>query len=345
MRDLYSLSAYLYELPEALIAQHPAEPRDHARLMVVDRSSGEIRTTIFRELLQFFHPGDQIIFNDTRVILARLTGIRSQGGASELFLTKSHPDGTWNALVKPGRKLRAGARIQFEPGFFAEILDVHPNGERLVRFECTQGSLPELLHKHRKLPLPHYIKREAAEKDAESYQTVYADQEGALAAPAAGLHFTREMLQALGEKGVVQTRITLHTGLGTFTPVKSADIREHVMHREQALVAPDAAEQLNRHKTAPLNLCVGTTCCRTLETAASEGGVVSPGEYETGIFIYPGYRFKYVKQLLTNFHAPGSTLLMLVSAFAGYELIQEAYQRAIKERFRFLSYGDAMLIL
>ena len=342
--DHYALASYQYELPEELIAQYPAAPRDNARLMIIERATGAIRMARFRDLQEMLHPGDRLIFNDTRVIPARLIGSRKNGGASELFLLKPLPDGTWKTLVKPGRKLREGATIQFEPGFYAKILSVLPNGERLVCFHCEQ-ELPSMLQKHGKLPLPHYIRRETMQEDLVSYQTVYALKSGALAAPAAGLHFTEELFQTLSNKGVFRTSITLHTGLGTFKPVKTEDIRSHAMHTEWAQILPEAAEQLNKVNENRMNLCVGTTCCRTLETAATEEGKISPGEYETNIFIYPGYRFKYVKQLLTNFHAPGSTLLMLVSAFAGYELIHEAYKMAVKERFRFLSYGDSMLIL
>jgi S-adenosylmethionine:tRNA ribosyltransferase-isomerase len=341
---MYSLAAYQYELPEELIAQYPAHPRDSSRLMIVDRKTGNITATFFRTLIEMLTAGDHLVFNDTRVVPARLMGKRKNGGVSEIFLIKQHADGSWNALVRPGKKLQVGSTIHFQPNFYCEIIAIIPNGERVLRFHCEKN-LDQLLLKHGLIPLPHYIRRDAVKEDLHSYQTVYAKHAGALAAPTAGLHFTEEILTELHRKGISTSSLTLHTGLGTFTPVKTVDIREHTMHAERAIILPEAAKELNQFsKGSGLNIVVGTTCCRALETAAKEG-IIVPGEYDTDIFIYPGYQFKYVKSLLTNFHLPGSTLLMLVSALAGYDLIKEAYKKAVMERFRFFSYGDAMLIL
>lgn len=341
---LHSLSSYDYALPQELIAQYPAEPRDSSRLMIVNRASGTIQTAHFRDLFEILKQGDRLIFNDTKVVPARLIGRRKNGGMSELFLIKKLTNDSWRTLVRPGRKLRIGTTIHFSPELYAEITAIEANGERIVQFHSNED-LHLMLQKYGQVPLPHYIRRHADEQDHASYQTVYAKIAGALAVPAAGLHFTQELLQAIISKGVESLEITLHTGLGTFVPVKSADIRQHTMHRERAIILPDTAEKLSQRHSGKLNICVGTTCCRALETAAAETGTISSGEYDTDIFIYPGYRFKYVQQLLTNFHAPRSTLLMLVSAFAGYDLTMRAYEMALKERFRFLTYGDAMLIL
>lgn len=343
--DLYSLSAYRYDLPEELIAQHPCEPRDSSRLMVVNRQTGEISETLFRSFPDFLHKGDSLVFNDTRVIPARLIGKRQSGGQAEIFLTRRHQDGTWDALVRPGKKLTPGTRVIFNPSFSCEIIEVLSSGERRIRFHAV-GDLDTMLETCGQIPLPHYIRREPNPEDAQQYQTVYAAHPGALAAPTAGLHFTHEMLESLDKKGVSQVKVTLHTGLGTFKPVQTEDIRAHLMHEERYLITDEAAGLLNAVTASKaVQICVGTTSCRALEASASEKGIIRPGEFDTNIFIYPGYRFKYVKSLLTNFHLPGSTLLMLVCAFAGYDLVMEAYAKAVKERFRFFSYGDAMLIL
>lgn len=346
MKDLYALSSYQFELPPELIAQHPCTPRDHSRLMIVDRSSGEIREIVFHELLSFLKSGDQLIFNDTKVIPARLLGKREGGGEAEIFLLRKEGNDFWEVLSRPGKKLKIGSQVKFGDHFSCKITDILPDGNRKVQF-FYEGDFDQQLAKYGQIPLPHYIKREPDSKlDNERYQTVYAAKSGAVAAPTAGLHFTREMLERLRESNVYQTTITLHVGLGTFRPVQNEDIRNHTMHREEIMISELAARQLNqRHSATSRQICVGTTSCRALESVATEEGIIKDGEYYSQLFIYPGYRFKYTKALLTNFHLPGSSLLMLVSAFGGYELIREAYVKAVKERYRFFSYGDAMLII
>jgi S-adenosylmethionine:tRNA ribosyltransferase-isomerase len=345
MHNPYSLSSYQYELPEELIAQYPCEPRDSSRLMVIKRATAEIDEIPFRSLIDFLQPRDGLVFNDTRVVPARLIGKRATGGKAEVFLTRRHSDGSWNALVRPGRKMPIGTVIEFNAGFYCQVIEVFANGERRVRFHC-QGDLDQLIENSGQIPLPLYIRRMPTEKDRTWYQTVFAAQPGALAAPTAGLHFSDEMLRALEFKGVSLMKLTLHTGLGTFRPVQTEDIRVHGMHAERYIITTETATQLNvSHQEGHLQICVGTTCCRALESAAARSEGIHAGEFETNLFIYPGYQFKYVKSLLTNFHLPGTSLLMLVCAFAGRDLIMEAYAKAIKERYRFFSYGDAMLIL
>lgn len=344
-RDLYSLAAYQYDLPQELIAQKPLEQRDSSRLMIVDRKSGTISITSFPQLIEYLNSGDVIVFNDTKVIHSRLIGNRPTGGTSEVFLTKMHADGTWDALVRPGRKLPVGAIVQFKPGFFCEIIHVYSDGFRRVKFHA-QGEIDRLLEECGKLPLPLYINREPGKDDLVRYQTVYASNPGSIAAPTAGLHFSDALLGQLRAKGVQEVKLTLHVGLGTFLPVKSEDIRHHPMHSERYLISEEASSMINQTKRdGKRRLCVGTTCCRTIEAASHENGTVEAGSKETNIFIYPGYKFKNVDSLLTNFHLPGSTLLMLVSAFGGYDLIKEAYLKAVENKMRFYSYGDAMLIL
>lgn len=343
--DLYSLSAYKYELPEELIAQHPLEKRDSSRLMIIDRAKRQITETTFKSLGDILHPGDGLVFNNTRVIPARLIGKRKNGGQAEIFLTRRYQDGSWDALVRPGKKLPPGSIVEFNSSFSCEIIETIADGGRRVRFHC-QGDMDRLLEECGRIPLPHYIRREPDKEDHGRYQTVYASNPGATAAPTAGLHFSQEMLRELEFKGVSLTQLTLHTGVGTFRPVKTEDIRGHNMHSERYVITPEAAQQLNAASASKgLQVCVGTTSCRALESSATSEGVIRAGEFDTNIFIYPGYTFKYVKCLLTNFHLPGSTLLMLVSAFAGHDLVMEAYARAVKDRFRFFSYGDAMLII
>ncbi len=343
--DPFLLSSYQYELPAELIAQQPCTPRDRSRLMIVERSTGTISEIVFRELIDFLSPGDSLVFNDTKVIPSRLFGKRKTGGEAEIFLTSRRSDNTWEALVRPGKKLQPGTKVYFSDRLRCEILDNLEDGLRLVRFDY-EGDFDALLQTHGQVPLPPYIKREQGveESDKERYQTIFAAKPGAVAAPTAGLHFTEEMLQKLKEKQVAQMAVTLHVGLGTFRPVQTEDIRQHMMHAEKCYITPEVASQLNCRDLSKKQICVGTTCCRTLESVV-KAGAISPGEFSTDIFIYPGYTFRYVRHLLTNFHLPGSTLLMLVSAFAGRDLILEAYHKAIKEKFRFFSYGDAMLIL
>lgn len=345
MKDLYRLSSYQFHLPEELIAQYPVTPRDSSRLMIVDRQSGLIREVVFRELSELLNRGDSLVFNDTKVIPARLKGKRESGGEAEIFLTSQMTHDTWIVMAKPGRKLHVGAKVIFGADFFCVVKEVLDDGRRVVQF-YFQGVFEDMLQKYGEIPLPHYIKRSSQEaSDKERYQTIYAKNPGALAAPTAGLHFTPDLLSSLKAKGVDQVHITLHVGLGTFKPVQVDDIRDHVMHHEQVVITPSAAEKLNSKVLNNKRICIGTTCCRSLESASDAEGVIKSGSFATNIFIYPGYQFKYVDHMLTNFHLPGSTLLMMVSAFAGYELIMEAYERAIKERYRFFSYGDAMLIL
>lgn len=343
--DPYKLESYNFNLPQELIAQYPCTPRDQSRLMIVERSSGNISEMVFRDLLDLLHVGDQLIFNDTKVIPARLMGKRPGGGVAELLLKQSLPNGTWDVMARPGRKLSPGTIITFAPDLSCEVVAVTPEGGRLVRF-IHQGDFDQLLCRYGRIPLPHYIRGgEADNADTERYQTVYAHQPGAVAAPTAGLHFTEEMIGKLQAKQIYQTHITLHVGLGTFQPVKTEDIRAHHMHSERIIISEKAAGELNQHPIGQQKICVGTTSCRALESVVNQEGKILAGEYESSIFIYPGYQFRYTKALLTNFHLPQSSLLMLVSAFAGYELMREAYAKAIEQRFRFFSYGDAMLIL
>lgn len=342
---MYSLQPYLYDLPEDLIAQYPCEPRDSSRLLIVERKTGQMQEIVFHELSDFLEKGDRLVFNDTKVFPSRLLGTRPSGGKAEVFLTKQRSDRTWEAMVKPGKKLVLGSKVVFGDGFSCEIIEILPNGLRVVHFDFN-GDLSAALEKFGQIPLPPYMKRSAIpELDKVSYQTVYAQHSGSLAAPTAGLHFTDSLLNQLDRKGIIRENITLHVGLGTFLPVKTDDIREHKMHFETFTISSKTSENLNNYPTTKRQICVGTTTCRALESAATVEGFIQPGKYETDIFIYPGYTFKYVKHLLTNFHQPGSSLLMLVCAFASPELIKEAYAKAIKERFRFFSYGDAMLIL
>lgn len=344
-RNLYSLEAYQYELPEELIAQHPIEPRDRSRLMIVDREKGELSEIPFHELRNFLGQGDRLIFNDTKVIPARLVGQRPTGGRVEIFLTTPEADGTWCALVKPGKKMPVGGEAHFDETFHCKVVEVLEDGRRRVRF-FPEGRFEELLDRHGQMPLPPYIRGgEASPSDLERYQTIFAAAPGAVAAPTAGLHFTHDLLQDLTQKNIAQVHLTLHVGLGTFQPVHVDDIRHHPMHTERFIITEEAAHSLNTPQPGSKEICVGTTTCRALESAANGDGIISPGIYDTDIFIYPGYTFKRVNALLTNFHLPGSTLLMLVSAFGGYDLIREAYAKAIADRFRFYSYGDAMLIL
>ncbi|MCB1112439.1 MAG: tRNA preQ1(34) S-adenosylmethionine ribosyltransferase-isomerase QueA [Chlamydiales bacterium] len=339
---LHRLESYHYHLPEQLIAQYPTTPRDHSRLLVVDRKSGTLSHHHFYDLPSLLCKDDTLIFNDTKVIPARLLGQRPNGGKAEVFLTRPLENNRWEALVRPGKKLRKGGVVFFGDDLKCVVESVSDEGTRIVRFDCN-GDFNCLLEKYGSIPLPPYIQRSAdAEVDADRYQTVYASKPGAVAAPTAGLHFTPEVMQNLAQCGVGQLRVTLHVGLGTFLPVQNDDITKHRMHSERFIINDEAARALNE-KSSGRRVCVGTTSCRVLESIS--GDLATPGEYETNIFIYPGYTFKRMDGLLTNFHLPGSTLLMLVSAFAGYDLIMQAYDEAVKEKYRFFSYGDAMLIL
>jgi len=342
MTDLTKLSAYRYTLPNELIASYPLEKRDESRLMIVNRKSGTIEEMRFHEIADFLDSGDQLILNNTRVIKARLFGTKTTGAKVEIFLVKALNELRWEVMAKPAKKLQAGDRVLLGPDFACTILETLPSGHKVVEF-VTDESLDHMIDLYGSVPLPHYMNREAKEEDQERYQTVFATESGALAAPTAGLHFTPELLARLEASGVDIEHLTLHVGLGTFKPVQADDIRDHEMHEEFYSLNQETADHINQCEGR--QICVGTTTCRVLETCSDEEGIIHPGSGESNIFIYPGYEFKQVKSLLTNFHLPESTLIMLVSAFAGYELTMEAYQKAVEKKFRFYSYGDAMLII
>ena len=333
-----------YELPQELIAQDPLEQRDSSRLLVLDKKTGERTHRIFHDIIDYLHEGDCLVINNTKVIPARLIGEREgTGGKVEVLLLKRKTDNVWETLVKPGKKARPGMRLSFGGGLLhAEVQEVVDEGNRLIRFEY-EGIFEEILDQLGQMPLPPYITHQL--KDKNRYQTVYAKYEGSAAAPTAGLHFTEELLQRIQEKGVRIARVTLHVGLGTFRPVKVEDVTEHHMHTEFYHVSQEAADIINEtKKQGGRVICVGTTSCRTIESAADEHGVVQATEGDTDIFIYPGYKFKVLDCLITNFHLPESTLLMLVSALAGKENIMAAYKEAVEMRYRFFSFGDAMFI-
>ena len=337
-------SDFYYDLPQELIAQTPLERRDTSRLMVLDPQTQKIEHRHFFDLIDYLEPGDCLVMNDSRVLPARLLGKRiPTGGAVEVLLLTDKGNKTWECLVKPGRKLHEGARISFGDGMLiAEVSEVLESGNRLVRFEY-EGIFLELLEQLGKMPLPPYIKEEL--EDGERYQTVYSRVTGSAAAPTAGLHFTKELLERIAAKGVNLAYITLHVGLGTFRPVKVDDVTQHHMHSEFCMISAETAELLNKTRKAGKRIvCVGTTSCRTLESLADENGVFTERSAWTDIFIYPGYKFRAMDALVTNFHLPESTLIMLVSAFAGYDFIMRAYREAVQERYRFFSFGDAMFI-
>lgn len=335
---------FYYDLPQELIAQDPLEDRASSRLMVLDKETGERTHTDFHHIVDYLRPGDCLVINDTKVIPARLIGQREgTGGKVEVLLLKRHEDNVWETLVKPGRKARPGMKIIFGDGLLtATVLEVIEEGNRLIRFEY-EGIFEEILDRLGQMPLPPYITHQL--KDKNRYQTVYAKYEGSAAAPTAGLHFTPELLQQIQDMGVSIARVTLHVGLGTFRPVKVEDVTRHVMHTEEIHVTEEAADRINATKAAGGRvICVGTTSCRTIESAADEHGIVHAMQGDTGIFIYPGYSFKVLDGLITNFHLPESTLLMLVSALAGKDHIMAAYEEAVREKYRFFSFGDAMFI-
>ena len=335
---------FYYDLPEELIAQTPLEKRDESRLMCLDKETGELSHHHFYELPDFLNPGDCLILNNSRVLPARLLGQRLPGGgACEVLLLIDRGDKTWECIVRPGKHLRKGTKMQFGNGELkAEVVDVLPDGNRMVKFDF-EGIFLEVLEHLGKMPLPPYIKEEL--QDQERYQTVYSKINGSAAAPTAGLHFTQELLDKLAAKGVKEAYITLHVGLGTFRPVKAAEITEHHMHSEFCMISRETADIINETKRAGGRIvCVGTTSCRTLESLADENGYFHEASAWTDIFIYPGYKFKAMDALITNFHLPESTLVMLVSAFADREKILNAYNIAVQERYRFFSFGDAMFI-
>ena len=337
-------SDFAYDLPKELIAQDPLEKRDSSRLLLLDKNTGERRHTTFHDIMEYLTPGDLLVINDTKVIPARLMGQREEsGGKVEVLLLKRKSEDVWETLVRPGKKARPGMRLSFGDGLLqGEVLELVEEGNRLIRFHY-EGIFEEILDRLGEMPLPPYITHKLKEKNR--YQTVYAKYEGSAAAPTAGLHFTDELLKEIQDMGVGIARVTLHVGLGTFRPVKVEDVAEHHMHREYYRVTEETASAINETKgRGGRVICVGTTSCRTIESVTDEAGKVHSGEGETGIFIYPGYQFRAMDCLITNFHLPESTLLMLVSALAGKENILAAYEEAVRDKYRFFSFGDAMFI-
>lgn len=339
-------SDYFYELPEELIAQTPVEPRDHSSMLVLDRETGKTQHKHFYDVLDYLKPGDCLILNDSRVLPARIFGTKKDAGAHvEFLLLKCVGNNKWETLVKPGRKAKVGAEFVFSPGVLeGKITDVLEDGNRIIDFSC-EGNFYTILEELGKMPLPPYITAEL--KDQERYQTVYSHELGSAAAPTAGLHFTKELLKKIEEKGVKIGYVTLHVGLGTFRPVKAENITEHKMHSEHYHLPKETADLINEtKKNGGRVIAVGTTSCRTLESVTTfNDGKILESDGWTSIFIYPGYEFKVLDGLITNFHLPESTLIMLVSAFAGYEHVMAAYKEAVEKRYRFFSFGDAMLII
>ena len=336
-------SDFYFDLPEELIAQTPLERRDASRLLCLDKTSGAMEHRVFSELPELLRPGDCLVMNDSRVLPARLLGARETGGASELLLLRDLGAGKWECLARPGKKLRPGSKVTFGDGELeAEILETAEGGNRIVQFKY-EGIFLEVLERLGKMPLPPYIKTEL--EDGERYQTVYSKELGSAAAPTAGLHFTKELLGKIEAMGVRECFVTLHVGLGTFRPVKAEDIEEHEMHSEFCIMPEETALIITETKrNGGRVVCVGTTSCRTVESFANEDGTMDAKSGWTNIFIYPGYRFKCLDALITNFHLPESTLIMLVSALAGREHILTAYKEAVERRYRFFSFGDAMFI-
>ena len=337
------LTDFNYNLPEELIAQTPIQKRDESRLMLLDKNTGEIQHKIFKDIIDYLEPGDCIVRNNTKVIPARLYGKKETGANVEFVLLKNIQGDIWEAMVRPGNKLHAGAKVVFGDGLLkAEILETLKDGTRKVNFEYT-GIFNEILDQIGLMPLPPYIHESL--KDNDRYQTVYAKYNGSAAAPTAGLHFTDELLEKLEQKGVIIANVTLHVGIGTFRPVKVENIEEHHMHSEHYYIKQEDVDKINKAKREGHRIiAVGTTSCRVLESIAKDNGEVEPTEGDTSIFIYPGYEFKCMDALITNFHLPESTLIMLVSAFAGFDNIMNAYNTAVKEKYRFFSFGDAMFI-
>ena len=338
------VSDFDYDLPERLIAQHPSEKRDESRLMVLNREKQTIEDKVFKDVIDYLNPGDCLVRNNTKVIPARLYGKKETGANVEFLLLKRIHDDTWEVIVRPGRKLLKGAKVIFGDGILeATIDDVLENGNRQVTFKYD-GIFNEILDQIGLMPLPPYIKEKLKDKDR--YQTVYAKYDGSAAAPTAGLHFTEELLEKIRQKGVEIANVTLHVGIGTFRPVKVENVEEHDMHSEHFYIKKEDADKINNaKKNGKRIISVGTTSCRVLESIADESGFVKETEGDTSIFIYPGYKFKCIDSLITNFHLPESTLVMLVSALAGRDFILKAYKEAVEKEYRFFSFGDAMIIL
>lgn len=337
-------SDFYFDLPQELIAQDPLEDRSSSRLLVLDKETGEMEHRVFHDIVEYLHEGDCLVLNNTKVIPARLMGTKKDTGATiEVLLLKRRENDIWETLVKPGKKAKPGTVITFGEGLLTGIVvDIVDEGNRLIQFSY-EGIFEEVLDKLGEMPLPPYITHKLQDKNR--YQTVYAKYEGSAAAPTAGLHFTKELLAQVEEKGVKIAYVTLHVGLGTFRPVKEENVLEHHMHSEFYQVTPEAAKLINDTKAAGGRvICVGTTSCRTIESAADQNGVVQAGCGDTEIFIYPGYQFKVLDNLITNFHLPESTLIMLVSALAGREHVLHAYETAVEMKYRFFSFGDAMFI-
>lgn len=344
MTEGMNVKDYDYDLPEELIAQDPLEDRSSSRLMVLDRQTGDVEHRHFTDILEYLHPGDCLVINNTKVIPARLFGVKEDTQAKiEVLLLKRKENDIWETLVKPGKKAKPGTKLVFGDGLLtAEVVDVVEEGNRLIQFHYD-GIFEEILDQLGQMPLPPYITHQL--KDKNRYQTVYAKYDGSAAAPTAGLHFTKELLQKVKDMGVDIAEVTLHVGLGTFRPVKVENVLDHHMHSEFYMVSQEAADKINRAKESGHRvIAVGTTSTRTLEAAADENGRLHATSGWTEIFIYPGYQFKVIDALITNFHLPQSTLVMLVSALAGREHVLHAYETAVKERYRFFSFGDAMLI-
>ena len=344
-QDVLKKSDFYFELPKELIAQDPLEDRSASRLLHLDKLTGSVDHHVFKEVPEFLKPGDCLVLNNTKVIPARLLGEREgTGGHVEVLLLARKDKDVWETLVKPGKKCKPGAKLTFGDGILkAEVLETVEEGNRLVRF-TYDGIWEEVLDRLGEMPLPPYITHKLRDKNR--YQTVYAKYEGSAAAPTAGLHFTKELLEEIQQKGISVVYVTLHVGLGTFRPVKEENVLEHHMHSEWYQVSEEAARCINETKAAGGRvICVGTTSCRTVESASGDDGIVRAGSGDTQIFIYPGYRFKVLDGLITNFHLPESTLVMLVSALAGREHVLAAYEEAIRERYRFFSFGDAMIIV
>ena len=343
--EMLKTSDFYFDLPPELIAQDPLTDRSASRLLVLDKNTGEIKHEQFRNIINYLNPGDCLVLNDTRVIPARLHGIREGTGAAiEVLLLKRKEKDVWETLVRPGKKVRPVVKLSFGEGLLrGEVLEIVEEGNRLIRFQY-EGIFEEVLDRLGEMPLPPYITHKLEDKNR--YQTVYAKYDGSAAAPTAGLHFTRDLLDEIAQRGVNLAYVTLHVGLGTFRPVKAERITEHHMHSETYQITKEAAEVINRtRKNGGRVICVGTTSCRSLESAAEEDGTLRECSGDTEIFIYPGYRFKVLDALITNFHLPESTLVMLVSALAGREKVLRAYGEAVEERYRFFSFGDAMLVI